>query len=107
MKQVYDRTRKRDGYVSLEVSPALARDTQGTLDEARRLWKWVDRPNVMIKVPATKEGIPAVQQLISEGVNVNVTLLFHLNYYEAVAEAYLKGIETLVKNGGDPSKVAS
>src|SRR5262249_19244000 len=107
MMQVYTRTNKRDGYVSLEVSPTLARDTAGTLDEARRLWKWVDRPNVMIKVPATAEGVPAIQTLISEGINVNVTLLFHISAYEAVAEAFIKGIETLVKNGGDPSHVAS
>ena len=73
---VYDTSNKRDGYVSLEVSPYLARDTQGTLEEARRLWKAVDRENVMIKVPGTAEGIPAFQQLISEGININVTLLF-------------------------------
>ncbi len=104
---VYAATRKRDGYVSLEVSPDLAHDTRGTLDEARRLWKAVGRENAMIKVPATPAGIPAIRQLISEGINVNVTLLFAREAYERVAEAYLSGLETLVGAGGDPSRVAS
>jgi transaldolase/glucose-6-phosphate isomerase len=90
---VYQRTDKRDGYVSLEVSPKLARDTAGTLAEARRLWKAVARPNLMIKVPATKEGVPAIETLISEGMNVNVTLLFAVEAYVSVAEAYLRGLE--------------
>jgi transaldolase/glucose-6-phosphate isomerase len=107
MLPVYNRTNKRDGYVSLEVSPYLARDTQGTLEEARRLWQDVSRANVMIKVPATPEGIPVIQQLISDGINVNVTLLFHLAAYEAVAEAYISGIEALVARGGNPAGVAS
>ena len=76
MRPVYEKTNRRDGYVSLEVSPYLATDTHGTIEEARRLWKAVERPNVMIKVPATPEGIPAIAQLIGEGINVNVTLLF-------------------------------
>lgn len=104
---VYQRTDKRDGYVSLEVSPKLARDTAGTLEEARRLWKTVARPNLMIKVPATKEGVPAVETLISEGVNVNVTLLFAVEAYVSVAEAYVRGLEAFVTRGGDPRGVAS
>ncbi len=88
LRSVYEQTYLRDGYVSLEVSPYLAHDTQGTLAEARRLWQVVERQNVMIKVPATPEGIPAIQQLISEGINVNVTLLFAQSAYERVAEAY-------------------
>jgi transaldolase/glucose-6-phosphate isomerase len=104
---LYRASKRRDGYVSLEVSPYLARDTQGTLQEARRLWKAVGRDNVMIKVPATPEGIPAIQTLIGEGINVNVTLLFSQAAYEQVAQAYLVGLEKLVAQGGDPSRVAS
>jgi transaldolase/glucose-6-phosphate isomerase len=107
MSSVYEKTNKRDGYVSLEVSPYLANDTAGTLEEARRLWKSVGRDNVLIKVPATPAGIPAIKQLISEGINVNVTLLFSQDTYEHVAEAYISGLETLVAKGGDPSGVAS
>src|SRR5579872_7090527 len=107
MKQVYTATKKRDGYVSLEVSPTLANDTAGTLEEARRLWKRVARENVMIKVPATPAGVPAIQQLISEGINVNVTLLFAQSAYEAVAEAYIAGLEKFAASGGDVSRVAS
>jgi transaldolase/glucose-6-phosphate isomerase len=107
MTSVYGTSNRRDGYVSLEVSPDLAHDTEGTVEEARRLWQAVDRPNAMIKVPATAEGIPAVEQLISEGVNINVTLLFARDTYERVAEAYLRGLERYVENGGDPSGVAS
>jgi len=107
LRPVYDSTKRRDGYVSLEVSPYLARDTQGTLAEARRLWKEVGRENVMIKVPGTTEGTPAFQQLISEGININVTLLFSQKVYEKVAEAYIAGVEQLAKNGGDVSKIAS
>lgn len=92
-RPVFDGTDGRDGFVSLEVSPYLARDTQGTIEEARRLWSALDRPNVFIKVPATVEGLPAIEQLISEGINVNVTLLFGLDRYRAVAEAYIKGLE--------------
>src|SRR5580704_15515137 len=82
LRPVYEQTKRRDGYVSLEVSPYLANKTQETLDEARRLWKWVGRENVMIKVPATPEGVPAIKQLIEEGININVTLLFHQSEYE-------------------------
>src|SRR5437588_3047120 len=104
---VYKQTKRRDGYVSLEVSPYLARDTKGTLEEARRLWKAVDRPNVMIKVPGTGEGIPAFQQLISEGININVTLLFAQEVYEQVAQAYLAALEQYSSRGGDVSGIAS
>lgn len=107
LRPVYDQSKKRDGYVSLEVSPTLAHETQGTLEEARRLWKAVARPNVMIKVPATAEGIPAIQQLIGEGINVNVTLLFSQEAYARVAEAYLAGLEKLAASKGDLSRVAS
>ncbi len=107
MKPIYESTKKRDGYVSFEVSPHLARDTHGTLKEARRLWKAVARDNVMIKVPATPEGIPAITQLISEGINVNVTLLFALETYEQVAEAFLIGLEQFMGRGGDVQEVAS
>jgi transaldolase/glucose-6-phosphate isomerase len=106
-RPVYEQSKFRDGYVSLEVSPYLAHKTQETLADARRLWKAVGRPNVMIKVPGTPEGIPAFQQLISEGINVNVTLLFAFDVYVRVAEAYVAGVEAFVKSGGDPSKVAS
>ncbi|HTD23433.1 MAG TPA: bifunctional transaldolase/phosoglucose isomerase [Terriglobales bacterium] len=107
LRPVYEQTKKRDGYVSLEVSPTLAHNTMGTLQEARRLWKTVARDNVMIKVPATPEGIPAIRELISEGINVNVTLLFSQDAYEKVANAYIAGLEELAQEGGDLSKVAS
>ena len=107
LRPVYDSTKKRDGYVSLEVSPYLARNTEGTLKEARRLWKAVGRENVMVKVPGTTEGIPAFQQLISEGININVTLLFAQEVYAKVAEAYIAGIEQLIARGGDASHIAS
>ena len=104
---LYTSTKKRDGYVSLEVSPYLAHDTDGTLEEARRLWKTVARENVMIKVPGTPEGIPAFRQLISEGINVNVTLLFAQGVYEEVAAAFIDGVEKFAATGGDVGKVAS
>ncbi len=107
LRPVYDQTNKRDGYVSLEVSPRLAKNFDGTLEEARRLWKSVARPNLMVKVPATPEGIPAVQQLISEGLNINVTLLFAQEAYVRVAEAYVKGLEERAARGGDLGHVAS
>src|SRR5262249_53566737 len=99
LRPVYDRTRKRDGYVSLEVSPFLAKNTDGTIHDPRRLWKTVNRPNLMVKVPATAEGIPAIQQLISEGININVTLLFAQEMYEKVALAYVAGLKTYVAGG--------
>ncbi len=104
---LYEESAGGDGFVSLEVSPYLARDTQGTIQEARRLYNAVGRPNLMIKVPATKEGIPAIQTLIGEGINVNITLMFNMAHYEAVADAYIQGLKTLIDNGGDPQKVAS
>jgi transaldolase/glucose-6-phosphate isomerase len=107
LRPVYQDSKRRDGYVSLEVSPYLARDTQGTLQEARALWKAVGRENVMIKVPGTAEGIPAFQQLISEGINVNVTLLFAQEVYVRVAEAYIAGLEQFGASGGDVSRIAS
>jgi transaldolase / glucose-6-phosphate isomerase len=107
MRPVYEQTRRRDGYVSLEVSPHLARDTQGTIDEARRLWTRLGRENVMIKVPATPEGIPAIRELIGEGININVTLLFAEATYERVAQAYISGLEQFARRGGDPGHVAS
>ena len=107
LRGVYDETNRRDGYVSLEVSPLLAFDTAGTLAEARRLWTAVGRANLMIKVPATAEGISALRLLIAEGINVNVTLLFARDAYERAAEAYIAGLEALVARGGDPSGVAS
>ncbi len=107
LRPVYLESKRRDGYVSLEVSPRLARETPGTLEEARRLWQAVARENLMIKVPGTPEGVPAVQQLISEGINVNVTLLFAQESYEQVAAAYLGGLESLARRSGDLGKVAS
>jgi transaldolase/glucose-6-phosphate isomerase len=107
LRPVYLTSKRRDGYVSLEVSPRLARETQGTVEEARRLWQTVARENLMIKVPGTREGIPAVQQLISEGINVNVTLLFTQEAYMRVSAAYLSGLESLARQGGELGKVGS
>ncbi|MCG2462543.1 transaldolase [Flavobacteriaceae bacterium F89] len=92
-KPVYDKTKGEDGFVSLEVSPFLARDTEGTIKQARELWEKVDRKNVMIKIPSTKEGLPAIRKCISEGININITLLFGLPRYKEVTEAYLGGLE--------------
>ena len=104
---VYDESKGRDGFVSLEVSPALANDTQATLDEARRLWKTVNRPNLMVKVPATPEGIPAIRQLLEEGININITLLFAQSAYEQVAEAYISALEARAAKSQDISGIAS
>jgi transaldolase/glucose-6-phosphate isomerase len=106
LRPVYDAKSGRDGYVSLEVSPYLAMDTEGSLFEARRLWKAVDRPNLMIKIPGTHAGVPAIRTLIGEGINVNVTLLFGVDAYLAVAEAHMAGLEDLAAKGGDIAKVA-
>lgn len=95
LRPVFDRTDGEDGFVSLEVSPHLAYDTAGTMEEARRLWESVDRPNLMIKVPATQEGIPAIETLLAEGININITLMFSLHHYEAVAHAYLRALRKL------------
>jgi transaldolase/glucose-6-phosphate isomerase len=107
LRPVYDETLRRDGHVSLEVSPLLAYDTAATLEEARRLWRAVGRDNLMIKVPATPQGIPAVRELIGEGISVNVTLLFAQDSYERVAEAYIAGLEIYAARGGDLKRVAS
>ena len=107
LRPVFDATRGADGFVSIEVSPYLATDTEATIAEAKRLWRAVDRNNLMIKVPATPEGLPAIRDLISDGINVNITLLFAQAVYEDVVEAYLKGLEILAARGGDVSRIAS
>jgi transaldolase/glucose-6-phosphate isomerase len=107
LRPVYDATERQDGYVSLEVSPYLAMSTDATVAEARRLWCAVGRNNLMIKVPATKASLPAIRQLIGEGINVNITLLFSQRVYEDVVEAYLAGLEHLIAQGGDPGKISS
>ena len=107
LQPIYDETEGRDGFVSLEVSPLLAYDTHGTIEEARRLWAAIGRDNVMIKVPGTPESAPAIRQLTEEGINVNVTLLFSLAAYQRVAEAYLAGLEPRIARGEDVSRVAS
>lgn len=106
-RRLYDKTQGQDGYVSLEVNPHLAHDAKGTIEEARRLWADLNRPNVFIKVPATPEGLIAIRQLISEGINVNVTLLFGLPRYRQVAEAYIAGIEARLAQGKPVQHVAS
>jgi transaldolase len=106
-RPLYDREDGKDGFVSLEVNPHLARDTGGTVAEARHLWQELARPNVLIKVPATREGLPAIRQLISEGINVNVTLLFGLPRYREVAEAYIAGLEARAAQGQTLNRVAS
>ncbi|RFA31271.1 transaldolase [Alkalilimnicola ehrlichii] len=107
LRPVYDATDARDGMISIEVSPTLAHDTEGTVREARKLHAWVDRPNVMIKVPATVEGLPAIETLISEGIHVNVTLLFSLERYREVVEAYIRGLEQRLRAGKPVSGIAS
>jgi len=103
LRGVYDESERGDGYVSLEVSPLLAADTEGTIEAARRLWRRVDRPNLMIKVPGTPEGIPAIEELTGHGINVNVTLLFALSAYQDAAHAYVRGLA----RAADPAAVAS
>jgi transaldolase len=107
LEPVYENTSGADGFVSLEVNPDLARDTKSTIAEARRLWSAIERPNVMIKVPSTDQGIAALRRLISEGINVNATLMFSLTHYERIANAYLTGLEDRASEGGDLSHVAS
>jgi transaldolase/glucose-6-phosphate isomerase len=107
LRPIYEQTERGDGYVSLEVSPYLAHDTVGTVSEAHRLWDKVERENILIKVPATPEGIPAIRQLIADGINVNVTLLFSQKVYEQVAEAYINGLEELASGRRDVSRSAS
>jgi transaldolase len=106
-RPVFDESKGESGFISLEVNPHLARDVEGTIAEARRLWKKLDRPNVFIKVPATKEGLTCIRTLISEGVNVNVTLLFGLPRYREVADAYISGLEDRTKNGKSPERISS
>lgn len=107
LRPVYDATDGVDGYVSLEVNPHLAYETDATIAEAERLFKEVDRPNVMIKVPATQQGVVAVERLIGQGININVTLMFSMKHYDDVVMAYISGLETLKEKGGDLSRVAS
>ena len=107
LRPVYDATDRRDGFVSLEVSPYLALDTDATIAEARRLWRAVRRDNVMIKVPATEPGLPAIRRLLGEGININITLLFSQTVYEKVAECYLAGAEQFAADGGDLTRLAS
>jgi transaldolase len=107
LRPVWERTRGLDGYVSIEVDPWLAYDTEGTFEQAIELHEAVDRPNVFVKIPATMAGLPAIEDCIARGRSINITLIFSLTRYEAVVEAYLRGLERLVASGGDPSKVAS
>jgi transaldolase/glucose-6-phosphate isomerase len=107
LRPVYDATGRQDGFISIEVSPYLATDTAATIVEARRLWHAIGRDNLMVKVPATAAGIPAIRQLTGEGININITLLFSRTVYEAVAEAYLAGLEALIARDGDALRIAS
>jgi transaldolase len=104
---VWDRTEGLDGYVSLEVDPTFANDTEATIDEAQRFHDTIDRGNLYVKIPATKEGLPAIEEMIARGKNINVTLIFGLERYAEVADAYIRGLERLVEAGGDPSRVVS
>src|ERR1700758_2809949 len=106
-RPVYEETKRRDGYVSIEVSPFLGYDTKATITEAHRLWKGVNRPNVMVKIPGTPEGLPAIRQCLEEGLNINITLLFAQSAYEKVAEAYLAALEARALKGMDVSHCAS
>jgi len=107
LRGVFDDTGRGDGYVSLEVDPNLAHETEGTNEEAKRLWALVDRENMFIKIPATLEGLQAIEDTIAEGINVNVTLIFSLERHRAVAESYIRGLKRLADSGGDLSKVHS
>ena len=107
LRLVWDAGHGQDGYVSIEVDPNLATDTAATIDEAQRLHEKIDKPNLHVKIPGTREGLPAIEEMIARGRNINVTLIFSLRRYEEVAEAYIRGLERLVESGGDPSKVAS
>jgi transaldolase len=107
LRGVWDAGQGKDGYVSIEVDPNLARDTEATIGEAQRLHDQIDRPNLFVKIPATREGLPAIEEMIARGKSINVTLIFSLERYAEVAEAYIRGLERLVESGGDPSKVAS
>jgi len=107
LRPVWDEGDGRDGYVSMEVDPNFAYDTQATIEEATRFHDWIDRPNLHVKIPATAPGLPAIEEMIARGRNINVTLTFSLNRYAEVAESYIRGLERLVASGGDPSAVAS
>src|SRR5919109_654744 len=107
LRPVWDEGGGRDGYVSIEVDPNLAYDTQATIAEATRLHEWIDRPNLFVKIPATKPGLPAIEDMIAKGKSINVTLTFSLERYSEVAEAYVRGLERLVAAGGEPGRVAS
>jgi transaldolase len=107
LRPVWDEGGGQDGYVSLEVDPNLASDTAGTIEEAQRLHETIDRPNLFVKIPATKAGLPAIEEMIARGRSINVTLIFSLERYAEVAEAYIRGLERLVEAGGDPGPVAS
>jgi len=107
LRKVWDDGNGKDGYVSWEVDPNLANDTAATIAEARRLHQLADRPNLHVKIPATEAGLPAIDEMIAAGKNINVTLIFSLDRYVAVTEAYIRGLERLVENGGDPARVAS
>lgn len=107
LRPIYERSNGHDGYVSLEVSPELAHDTEGTISEVRRFWKLVERPNLMIKIPATQEGIPAVRMALTEGINVNITLIFSIESYRQVADAYITALEDRNDEGKDNSRMAS
>ena len=107
LRRVWDEGGGRDGYVSIEVDPNLAYDTEATIAEAQRLHELIDRPNLFVKIPATKEGLPAIEEMISRGRSINVTLTFSLERYAEVAEAYVRGLERLVEGGGDPGTIAS
>jgi transaldolase len=107
LRPVWDEGNGKDGWVSLEVDPNLAHDTQATIDEAKRLHALVEKPNLLIKIPATPEGLPAIEETIAAGIPVNVTLIFSLERHREVAEAYVRGLQRLVEGGGDPSKIAS
>jgi len=106
-RPIYNSTEGRDGFVSIEVAPTLARDTQGTIAEAHRLWQEVDRPNILVKVPGTAEGLPAIEQLLGEGININITLLFAIERYEEVARAYLAALEKRAREGKPLNRIAS
>jgi transaldolase len=107
LRPVWDAGEGKDGYVSIEVDPNLAGDTEATIDEAQHLHETIDKPNLFVKIPATKAGLPAIEEMIARGRNINVTLTFSLQRYAEVVEAYIRGVERLVESGGDPSRVAS
>ena len=107
LRRVWDEGNGRDGYVSIEVDPDLAYETEATFAEAKRLHELIDRPNLLVKIPATQPGLPAIEDMIAHGRSINITLIFSLDRYKAVVEAYLRGLERLVAAGGDPTKVAS